>query len=66
MSTRSSTTHRLVPLTHAARRPRPVHLGPRVQSVTRTIQMDHLLKKFGFLEFSASNVVFGPMQWGRT
>src|SRR4030095_335792 len=31
---------------------------------TRTIQMDHLLKKFGFLEFSASNVVFGPMQWG--
>ena len=26
--------------------------------------MDHLLKKFGFLEFSASNVVFGPMQWG--
>ena len=34
------------------------------QSVTRTIQMDHLLKKFGFLEFSASNVVFGPMQWG--
>jgi predicted AlkP superfamily phosphohydrolase/phosphomutase len=34
------------------------------QSVTRTIHMDHLLKKFGFLEFSASNVVFGPMQWG--
>ena len=34
------------------------------QSVTRTIRMDHLLKKFGFLEFSASNVVFGPMQWG--
>jgi hypothetical protein len=26
--------------------------------------MDHLLKKLGFLEFSASNVVFGPMQWG--
>jgi predicted AlkP superfamily phosphohydrolase/phosphomutase len=26
--------------------------------------MDHLLKKFGFLEFSASNMVFGPMQWG--
>jgi predicted AlkP superfamily phosphohydrolase/phosphomutase len=23
-----------------------------------------LLKRFGFLEFSASNVVFGPMQWG--
>ena len=34
------------------------------QSVTRTIHMDHLLKKIGFLEFSASNVVFGPMQWG--
>ncbi len=34
------------------------------QSVTRTIHMDHLLKRFGFLEFSASNVVFGPMQWG--
>jgi hypothetical protein len=26
--------------------------------------MDHLLKHLGFLEFSASNVVFGPMQWG--
>jgi predicted AlkP superfamily phosphohydrolase/phosphomutase len=26
--------------------------------------MDHLLKRLGFLEFSASNVVFGPMQWG--
>ena len=26
--------------------------------------MDRLLKEFGFLEFSASNVVFGPMQWG--
>ena len=34
------------------------------QSVTRTIHMDHLLKQFGYLEFSASNVVFGPMQWG--
>jgi predicted AlkP superfamily phosphohydrolase/phosphomutase len=34
------------------------------QSVTRTIHMDHLLKRLGFLEFSASNVVFGPMQWG--
>src|SRR5919106_6662258 len=34
------------------------------QSVTRTIHMDHLLKKLGFLEHSASNVVFGPMQWG--
>ena len=26
--------------------------------------MDYPLKKFGFLEFSASNMVFGPMQWG--
>jgi predicted AlkP superfamily phosphohydrolase/phosphomutase len=34
------------------------------QSCTRTIHMDHLLKTFGYLEFSASNVVFGPMQWG--
>ncbi|MDQ1550849.1 MAG: hypothetical protein QOD50_271, partial [Actinomycetota bacterium] len=34
------------------------------QSCTRAIQMDHLLKEFGFLEFSASNMVFGPMQWG--
>jgi predicted AlkP superfamily phosphohydrolase/phosphomutase len=34
------------------------------QSCDRTIHMDHLLKRFGYLEFSASNVVFGPMQWG--
>jgi predicted AlkP superfamily phosphohydrolase/phosphomutase len=34
------------------------------QSCTRTLHMDHLLKKLGFLEFSASNMVFGPMQWG--
>jgi predicted AlkP superfamily phosphohydrolase/phosphomutase len=26
--------------------------------------MDHLLKRLGYLEFSASNVVLGPMQWG--
>ena len=26
--------------------------------------MDRLLKEFGYLDFSASNVVFGPMQWG--
>jgi hypothetical protein len=26
--------------------------------------MDHLLKKSGFLGFSASNVVFGPMRLG--
>jgi predicted AlkP superfamily phosphohydrolase/phosphomutase len=34
------------------------------QAVTRTVHMDHLLKQLGYLEFSASNVVFGPMQWG--
>jgi predicted AlkP superfamily phosphohydrolase/phosphomutase len=34
------------------------------QSCTRALHMDHLLKEFGFLEFSASNVVLGPMQWG--
>jgi predicted AlkP superfamily phosphohydrolase/phosphomutase len=34
------------------------------QSCDRTIQMDRLLQSFGYLEFSASNVVFGPMQWG--
>ena len=34
------------------------------QSCTRALNMDHLLHEMGFLEFSASNVVFGPMQWG--
>ena len=34
------------------------------QSVTRAIQMDRLLERFGMLTFSASNRVFGPMQWG--
>ena len=34
------------------------------QSCTRTINMDRLLKEFGYLEFSASNALFGPMQWG--
>jgi predicted AlkP superfamily phosphohydrolase/phosphomutase len=34
------------------------------QSCDRTIHMDRLLKQFGYLEFSASNVLFGPMQWG--
>jgi predicted AlkP superfamily phosphohydrolase/phosphomutase len=34
------------------------------QSCSRTINMDRLLHEFGYLEFSASNVVFGPMQWG--
>jgi predicted AlkP superfamily phosphohydrolase/phosphomutase len=34
------------------------------QSCTRALHMDHLLKQFGYLEFSASNAIFGPMQWG--
>ena len=34
------------------------------QSCTRTINMDRMLHEFGYLEFSASNAVFGPMQWG--
>ena len=34
------------------------------QSCTRALHMDHLLKEFGYLEFSASNAIFGPMQWG--
>ena len=34
------------------------------QSCTRTINMDRLLHEFGYLDFSAANAVFGPMQWG--
>jgi predicted AlkP superfamily phosphohydrolase/phosphomutase len=34
------------------------------QSCTRTVNMDRLLKQMGYLDFSASNAVFGPMQWG--
>src|SRR3990172_1290391 len=34
------------------------------QSCDRAIHMDHLLRRLGYLEFSASNVIFGPMQWG--
>jgi predicted AlkP superfamily phosphohydrolase/phosphomutase len=34
------------------------------QSCTRTVNMDRLLREFGYLEFSAANAVFGPMQWG--
>jgi predicted AlkP superfamily phosphohydrolase/phosphomutase len=34
------------------------------QSCTRAVNMDRMLSDFGFLDFSASNVVFGPMQWG--
>jgi predicted AlkP superfamily phosphohydrolase/phosphomutase len=34
------------------------------QSCYRTINMDRLLEKFGYLQFTASNMVLGPMQWG--
>jgi predicted AlkP superfamily phosphohydrolase/phosphomutase len=34
------------------------------QSCSRAVHMDHLLKKFGYLEFDASNMIYGPMQWG--
>ena len=34
------------------------------QSTSRAINMDRLLAKLGYLEFSASNLVYGPMQWG--
>ena len=34
------------------------------QSCTRTIHMDRLLESFGYLDFTASNLVWGPMQWG--
>ncbi len=35
-----------------------------MQSCTGAVNMDRLLEKLGYLEFSASNAVFGPMQWG--
>jgi len=34
------------------------------QSCTRAVHMDQLLKRLGFLEFSASQAIYGPMQWG--
>jgi predicted AlkP superfamily phosphohydrolase/phosphomutase len=34
------------------------------QSCTRCVHMDHLLRKLGFLSFTAKNVLLGPMQWG--
>jgi predicted AlkP superfamily phosphohydrolase/phosphomutase len=34
------------------------------QPVTRAMHLDRLLAKQGFLRFSASNTVLGPMQWG--
>jgi len=35
-----------------------------MQSCTGAVNMDRLLERLGFLEFSASNAIFGPMQWG--
>ena len=34
------------------------------QPVTRAMHLDRLLATFGFLRFSASNTLWGPMQWG--
>jgi predicted AlkP superfamily phosphohydrolase/phosphomutase len=34
------------------------------QSCTRCVHMDQLLRKLGFLHFSAKQAVLGPMQWG--
>lgn len=34
------------------------------QPVTRAMQLDRFLAKEGFLKFSASNAVYGRMQWG--
>jgi predicted AlkP superfamily phosphohydrolase/phosphomutase len=35
-----------------------------MQSCTGAVNMDRLLEHLGFLEFSATNAVLGPMQWG--
>jgi predicted AlkP superfamily phosphohydrolase/phosphomutase len=35
-----------------------------MQSCTGAVNVDRLLERLGFLEFSASSAVFGPMQWG--
>ncbi|HEY1332525.1 MAG TPA: alkaline phosphatase family protein [Actinomycetota bacterium] len=35
-----------------------------MQSCTGAVNMDRLLERLGYLEFSASNAIFGPMQWG--
>jgi predicted AlkP superfamily phosphohydrolase/phosphomutase len=35
-----------------------------MQSCTGAVNMDRLLERLGYLEFSASRAVFGPMQWG--
>jgi predicted AlkP superfamily phosphohydrolase/phosphomutase len=34
------------------------------QSCTRAVNMDRLLAQMGFLQFSASQAVYGPLQWG--
>ena len=34
------------------------------QSTSRAVHMDQLLKRLGYLEFTASNLLYGPMQWG--
>src|SRR2546427_2836700 len=34
------------------------------QPVTRALHLDRVLAHLGYLSFSRSNVVFGPMQWG--
>ncbi len=34
------------------------------QSCTGAVNMDRLLERLGFLQFSASQAIFGPMQWG--
>jgi predicted AlkP superfamily phosphohydrolase/phosphomutase len=34
------------------------------QSCTSAVHMDRLLERLGYLQFSASNAIFGPMQWG--
>jgi predicted AlkP superfamily phosphohydrolase/phosphomutase len=35
-----------------------------MQSCTGAVNMDRLLERMGYLEFSAANAVLGPMQWG--
>ncbi len=34
------------------------------QSCVGAIHLDRLLESLGYLQFSASNAIFGPMQWG--
>src|SRR6266550_678743 len=34
------------------------------QSCVRCVHMDQLLRKLGFLHFTAKNALLGPMQWG--